>query len=124
LNFAAAIGFKRGTFDIVAGMCEADFSGYPDCRKETLNVTMKSISLGMGEEFKLHTPLMHLSKAGAWALAEELGGTVFVDLVNRVSHTCYKGERGDLHDWGYGCGVCPACDLRAKGWAEYIRTTP
>jgi 7-cyano-7-deazaguanine synthase len=123
LNFAAAIGFKRGIFDIVAGMCEADFSGYPDCRKETLDTTMKSISLGMAREFKLHTPLMRLSKAGAWELAEKLGGKVFVDLVNRVSHTCYKGERGDLHDWGYGCGVCPACDLRAKGWAEYVRTT-
>lgn len=119
LNFAAALGFRRGIYNLVAGMCEADFSGYPDCRKDTLDATMKAISLGMDTDFTLATPLMFLSKAGAWDLAESLGGRELVDLIVEVSHTCYMGERGDLHDWGYGCGDCPACELRAKGWAEY-----
>jgi len=105
---------------LVAGMCEADFSGYPDCRKDTLDATMLALSLGMDRRFILHTPLMFLSKAGAWALAEQLGGAPLVALINQYSHTCYKGERGHLRDWGYGCGACPACVLRAKGWAEYI----
>ena len=119
LNFAAALGFKRGVKDLVAGMCEADFSGYPDCRKDTLDATMNALSLGMDTQFVLHTPLMFLSKAGAWALAEKLGGMALVDLINEHSHTCYKGERGARHAWGYGCGECPACVLRAKGWAAY-----
>lgn len=119
LNFAAALGYKRGVHDLVAGMCEADFSGYPDCRKDTLDATMKALSMGMDTEFTLHTPLMFLSKAGAWQLAERLGGTDLVALINQYSHTCYTGERGELHDWGYGCGTCPACVLRAKGWTEY-----
>ena len=120
LNFAAALGYKRGVHTLVAGMCEADFSGYPDCRKDTLDATMQALSLGMDTEFVLHTPLMFLSKAGAWRLAEDLGGTDLVALINQYSHTCYMGERGARHDWGYGCGTCPACDLRAKGWAEYV----
>jgi len=119
LNFAAALGFKRGVKDLVAGMCEADFSGYPDCRKDTLDATMTALSLGMDTKFTLHTPLMFLSKAGAWDLAEKLGGAALVDLINEHSHTCYKGERGARHSWGYGCGECPACILRAKGWAAY-----
>ena len=119
LNFAAALGYRRGVRDLVAGMCEADFSGYPDCRKNTLDATMHALSLGMDTEFALHTPLMFLSKAGAWQLAEELGGRKLVDLINQYSHTCYMGERGARHDWGYGCGTCPACVLRAKGWAQY-----
>lgn len=119
LNFAAALGYKRGVHDLVAGMCEADFSGYPDCRKQTLDVTMKALSLGMDTEFTLHTPLMFLSKAGAWQLAEKLGGADLVALINQYSHTCYMGERGARHDWGYGCGACPACVLRAKGWQVY-----
>ena len=121
LNFAAALGYKRGVFEIVAGMCEADFSGYPDCRKETLDTTMKALSLGMDREFKLHTPLMFLSKAGAWDLAHELGGDKLVALINEYSHTCYQGERGARRDFGYGCGVCPACELRDKGWQAYLR---
>ncbi len=119
LNFAAALGYKRGVHTLVAGMCEADFSGYPDCRKDTLDATMKALSMGMDTEFTLHTPLMCLSKAGAWQLAERLGGADLVALINRYSHTCYMGERGEQHAWGYGCGTCPACVLRAKGWAEY-----
>lgn len=119
LNFAAAVSYRRGMTTLIGGMCEADFSGYPDCRKETLDAQMQAISLGMDKPYTLETPLMHLSKAGAWALAEKLGGQALIDIILEDSHTCYKGTRGERFDWGYGCGSCPACDLRAKGWAEY-----
>lgn len=119
LNYAAALGWRRGFTDLIAGMCEADFSGYPDCRKETLDAQMTAISLGLEKDFELHTPLMNRSKAGAWTLAEELGGKKLVDLIRTETHTCYLGVRDELHEWGYGCGTCPACELRAKGWAEY-----
>lgn len=121
LNFAAALGWRRGFSDLVAGMCEADFSGYPDCRIETLDTQMRAISLGLDKEFKLHTPLMHRSKAGAWELASELGGAGFIEMILEDSHTCYLGERGMRHDWGYGCAGCPACVLRENGWSEYQR---
>ena len=121
LNFAAALGFRRNIHTLVAGMCEADFSGYPDCRKDTLDAAMTALSLGMDRQFSLHTPLMQLSKAGAWELAETLGGAPLVELINQYSHTCYKGERGARHSWGYGCAICPACELRAKGWQTYKR---
>ena len=125
LNFAAALGYRKRVRNLVAGMCEADFSGYPDCRKDTLDATMRALSLGMDTEFVLHTPLMFLSKAGAWQLAEQLGGRKLVNLINQYSHTCYMGERGVRRDWGYGCGTCPACVLRAKGWAQYkVGLTP
>lgn len=120
LNFAAALGWRRGFTDLVAGMCEADFSGYPDCRKETLDAQMQAISLGLDKNYTLHTPLMNRSKAGAWALAEALGGAALVQIILEDSHTCYVGQRGARRDWGYGCGTCPACELRANGWAEYI----
>jgi len=103
----------------VAGMCEADFSGYPDCREETLDAQMTAISLGLARDYTLHTPVMRLSKAHAWELAEELGGQTLVEIIRKKSHTCYKGIHAELHDWGYGCGTCPACELRAKGWSEY-----
>ena len=119
LNFAAALGYRRGITRLIGGMCEADFSGYPDCRKETLDAVMHSISLGMDKIFDLQTPLMHVSKAGAWALAEDLGGKPLVELILEQTHTCYLGERGTRHVWGYGCQTCPACELRAKGWSEY-----
>ena len=119
LNFAAALGYRRGITRLIGGMCEADFSGYPDCRKETLDAVMHSISLGMDKVFDLQTPLMHVSKAGAWALAEDLGGKPLVELILEQTHTCYLGERGTRHVWGYGCQTCPACELRAKGWSEY-----
>ncbi len=122
LTYAAAIGWRRGFSDLVAGMCEADFSGYPDCRKETLDAQMTAISLGLDRPFTLHTPLMTRSKADAWAFAEELGGKPLVELIRVETHTCYVGERDALHEWGYGCGECPACDLRAKGWADYARS--
>ncbi len=120
LNYAAALGWRRGFSHLVAGMCEADFSGYPDCRKPTLDAQMKAISLGLDRGFELHTPLMSLSKAEAWALAEDLGGKPLVKIIREKSHTCYKGVHADLHEWGYGCGECPACELRAKGWSEYV----
>ncbi len=120
LNYAAALGWRRGFSHLVAGMCEADFSGYPDCRKETLDTQMKAISLGLDRDYSLHTPLMFLSKAGAWDLAETLGGETLVEIVRAKSHTCYKGVHSELHSWGYGCGECPACELRSKGWAEYV----
>jgi len=119
LNFAAALGYRRGLTTLVAGMCEADFSGYPDCRKDTLDATMQSISLGMDKPFILETPLMHVSKAGAWDLAYQLGKQGLVDIILEDTHTCYLGERGERHDWGYGCNECPACDLRAKGWQSF-----
>ncbi len=100
-------------------MCETDFSGYPDCRDETIKALNVALNLGMARPFELHTPLMWRDKADTWALAEELGGKGLVDLIVEHSHTCYLGERGARHDWGYGCGECPACSLRAKGWATY-----
>jgi len=120
LNYAAALGWRRGFSHLVAGMCEADFSGYPDCRKQTLDSQMEAISLGLDRPYELHTPLMHLSKAGAWQLARELGGDTLVEIIREKSHTCYKGVHTELHDWGYGCGECPACEIRAKGWCEFI----
>jgi 7-cyano-7-deazaguanine synthase len=119
LTYSAAVGWRRGFTHLAAGMCEADFSGYPDCRAETLDTQMKAISLGMDKVFKLHTPLMHRSKAQAWELAEEIGGEALVNLICTDSHTCYRGVHDTLHDWGYGCGECPACELRANGWATY-----
>lgn len=122
LNYAAALGWRRGFSDLVAGMCEADFSGYPDCRKETLDAQMKAISLGLDRDFTLHTPLMTRSKAQAWIFAEELGRKELVEVIRTKTHTCYLGVRDTLHEWGYGCGTCPACDLRAKGWEDYARS--
>ena len=119
LIYAAALGWRRGFDTLIAGMCEADFSGYPDCRAETLDAQMKAIALGLDKPFHLHTPLMSLSKAGAWQLAHELGGEPLVELIVEHSHTCYRGVRDQRHAWGYGCGACPACELRAQGWAEY-----
>jgi 7-cyano-7-deazaguanine synthase len=119
LTFAAALAYRRGICHIVGGMCETDYSGYPDCRDETIKALQTALSLGMNKSFELHTPLMWLDKAATWRLANDLGGTGLVDLIREYSHTCYLGERGARHDWGYGCGECPACALRAKGWLEY-----
>lgn len=119
LNFGAALGYRRGMTILIGGMCEADFSGYPDCRQDTLDATMKSISMGMDREFTLETPLMHISKAGAWEMARQLGGKDLIEVILEFTHTCYMGVRGQRHDWGYGCGTCPACDLREKGWNHY-----
>jgi 7-cyano-7-deazaguanine synthase len=120
LVFAAALAYRRGITHIVGGMCETDFSGYPDCRDETIKALNVAITLGMGRSFELHTPLMWRDKAQTWALAEELGGEGLIDLIVEHSHTCYLGERGTRHNWGYGCGECPACRLRARGWDAYV----
>jgi 7-cyano-7-deazaguanine synthase len=120
LTFAAALAYRRGVTDIVGGMCETDYSGYPDCRDETVRALQIALNLGMTRQFELHTPLMRLNKGATWTLAYELGGAGLVDLIREHSHTCYLGERGARYEWGYGCGDCPACGLRAKGWREYV----
>lgn len=119
LAFAAAVAYRRGLQHIVGGMCETDFSGYPDCRDVTIKAMQTALNLGMEKNFLLDTPLMWLDKAATWTLAEELGGHALVDLILEETHTCYLGERGTRHDWGYGCGTCPACTLRAQGWTRY-----
>lgn len=122
LTFAAALAYRRGITHVVGGMCETDYSGYPDCRDDTIKALNTALNLGMARPFKLHTPLMWLDKAATWALAEDLGGKELIDLIVEQSHTCYLGERGVRHEWGYGCGECPACSLRAKGWNNYVAT--
>lgn len=119
LTFAAALAYRRGLRHIVGGMCETDFSGYPDCRDDTIKAMQVALNLGMQRRFVLHTPLMWLSKAETWALAETLGGQQLVEDIVERTHTCYRGERGARHPWGHGCAACPACELRARGWAEY-----
>src|SRR3979409_859169 len=119
LTFAAALAYRRGITRIVGVMCETDYAGYPDCRDETIKALQAALNLGMAKTFELHTPLMWLDKASTWKLAHDLGGAGLVDLISEHSHTCYLGERGARHDWGYGCGECPACALRANGWREY-----
>lgn len=114
--YAAALAYRRGMRTLVGGMCETDFSGYPDCRNDTLQTLGKAISLGTDADFVIETPLMWIDKAATWALAHELGGPELVDLIVEESHTCYLGIRSRRHEWGYGCGHCPACDLRRKGW--------
>lgn len=119
LNFAAALAARRGIRHIVTGVCETDYSGYPDCRDDTIKAVQVALNLGMESRFVMHTPLMWINKAETWQLAEELGGPKLVSLINQESHTCYMGERGTMHPWGHGCGHCPACDLRRNGWEEY-----
>ena len=116
LVYAAALADRRGLSRLVGGMCETDFSGYPDCRRDTLDAMQQALNLGMAQGFAIETPLMRLTKAETWALAKGLGGEALVELIVRDSHTCYLGERGALHPWGYGCAACPACELRARGW--------
>ena len=121
VTFAATVAYRRGLRHLVAGMCETDYSGYPDCRDDTLKALQVAINLGMDRRFVLHTPLMWRDKAATWALAETLGGSALVDLIVEQSHTCYLGDRSRRHPWGYGCGACPACDLRRGGWDAYLR---
>jgi 7-cyano-7-deazaguanine synthase len=118
-TYAAALGYRRGIRSLIGGMCETDYSGYPDCRDETIKALEKSTSLGMGTAFNLVTPLMWLDKAATWQMAQDLGGTAFVDLIIADAHTCYRGDRASRHAWGLGCGQCPACELRAKGWETW-----
>ncbi|QLF94842.1 7-cyano-7-deazaguanine synthase QueC [Pseudomonas sp. ABC1] len=118
-TFAAALAYRRGLSVLVGGMCETDYSGYPDCRDNTLKALQVSLSLGMDSALVIETPLMWLDKNQTWALASQLGGSGFVELIQEDTHTCYLGERGQRHAWGYGCGECPACQLRKTGYQQY-----
>jgi 7-cyano-7-deazaguanine synthase len=119
LTFAAALAYRRGLRHLVGGMCETDYSGYPDCRDDTVKALQVALNLGMEKRFVLHTPLMWIDKAATWELARALGGDRLVELIIEKTHTCYQGDRGARHDWGYGCGVCPACKLRAAGFSRF-----
>ena len=127
LTLAAALAYRRGLDVLVTGVCETDFSGYPDCRDDTMKAMQIALSLGMDKQFLIETPLMWIDKAATWKLAHALGeqsgvtdgGTALVDLIVEHTHTCYLGERTQRHVWGYGCGTCPACALRAKGYDAY-----
>ncbi len=121
LTLAGAQAYRRGIKRLVTGVCETDFSGYPDCRDDTMKALQVALNLGMQTRFVIETPLMWLTKAATWNLAFELGGGELVDLILEETHTCYRGERGERHPWGYGCGDCPACRLRARGYEEYTR---
>jgi 7-cyano-7-deazaguanine synthase len=117
--YAAALADRRGLPRLVGGMCETDYSGYPDCRRETLDAMQQALNLGMEQGFAIETPLMWLTKSETWALAKALGGEPLIDLILEDTHTCYLGERGVRHAWGYGCGTCPACELRQGGYADW-----
>ena len=119
LGFAAALAFRRALSVLVGGMCETDYSGYPDCRDNTLKAMQVALSLGLDSPMTIETPLMWLSKAQTWALAEQLGGKALVELTIEHTHTCYLGDRSQRHDWGRGCGSCPACELRRNGWLQW-----
>jgi 7-cyano-7-deazaguanine synthase len=123
LTLAAAVAYRRGIRCLVGGMCDTDFSGYPDCRRETVDAMAQTLTLGMATPFVIETPLMRLTKADTWKLAEDLGGSGFVELVVNDTHTCYLGQRATLHEWGYGCGSCPACEIRARGYKEWKGST-
>jgi len=123
LTLAAALAYRRGISVLVGGMCETDYSGYPDCRDETLRALQSALRLGMSTQLTIETPLMWLDKAATWQLADQLGAKALIELIRNETHTCYLGERGQLHDWGYGCGHCPACELRAQGYKTYRAST-
>jgi len=118
--FAAALAYRRGIKHLIAGMCETDYSGYPDCRDDTIKALQVTLGLGMDRRFVLHTPLMWIDKAGTFALAQEIGGKALLNLVIEETHTCYRGDRAHRHEWGYGCENCPACRLRAEGFSRFI----
>lgn len=124
LTFAAALAYRRGLRHLVAGVCETDYSGYPDCRDDTIKAMQVALNLGMESRFVLHTPLMWIDKSATWELAEALGGWSLVDLIIEDSHTCYLGTRGERHAWGHGCGSCPACALRAEGYRRFSGAKP
>ncbi|HWA01071.1 MAG TPA: 7-cyano-7-deazaguanine synthase QueC [Caulobacterales bacterium] len=119
LAAAAAHAYRRGIDVLVGGMCETDFSGYPDCRRATIDAMQSALSLGLDAPIAVETPLMFIDKGATWALARELGGAALVELIVEHTHTCYAGDRSQRHAWGYGCGRCPACELRARGWAAF-----
>ena len=119
LNFAAAVAYRRNLSVLVGGMCETDYSGYPDCRDNTLKAMQVALSLGMATPMTVETPLMWLDKAQTWALTQRLGGDALTAIVVEHTHSCYLGDRTKRHDWGYGCGSCPACELRRRGWEAW-----
>ena len=120
LNAAGALAYRRGISVLVGGMCETDYSGYPDCRRATIDAQETALSLGMDRSIRIDTPLMQLDKAATWALAQTLGGPALTDLIIEHTHTCYRGDREHRHDWGYGCDDCPACHLRSSGYALFL----
>ena len=122
LTFAATLAYRRGASVLVGGMCETDFSGYPDCRDNTLKALQVAISLGLDTPMTIETPLMWFDKAQTWSLTERLGGEALIDLVAEHTHTCYVGDRSRRHEWGYGCGLCPACDLRRAGYNAWVHS--
>ena len=122
LTLAAAVAYRRGIPTLIGGMSEADYSGYPDCREQTIKAMEVALNRGMDREFDLRTPLMWRDKAAVWSLARDLGGALLVALIREKTHSCYLGDRDKRHDWGYGCGKCPACDLRAKGYEQFMAT--
>lgn len=123
LTLAAALAYRRGIEVLVGGMCETDFSGYPDCRDATVQATARAVSLGLDRSIVIETPLMFIDKAATWQLAQDLGGQALIDLILEETHTCYLGERGARHAWGYGCGTCPACALRRSGYEKWRSKT-
>jgi 7-cyano-7-deazaguanine synthase len=124
LTFAAALAYRRGAKHLVTGVCETDYSGYPDCRDDTIKAMQLALNLGMDARFVLHTPLMWIDKAETWRLAETLGGEPLIALIREETHTCYNGDRTNRHAWGCGCGTCPACQLRAEGYQRFILRHP
>jgi len=123
LTLAGALAYRRDLEVIVTGVCETDFSGYPDCRDDTMKAMQLALSLGMDRRFVIETPLMWIDKAATWAMAHRLGGAPLIDLIVEDTHTCYLGDRDQRHAWGYGCGNCPACELRSRGWERYVAST-
>ena len=121
-TYAAAVAYRRGIRTLVGGMCETDFSGYPDCRNDTLQTLARALSLGLDRPLVIETPLMWIDKSATWQLAQDLGGAALVDLIREHTHTCYLGDRSTRHPWGYGCDQCPACTLRRKGWEQWQQT--
>ena len=122
MTLAAAVAYRRDLQVLVTGVCETDFSGYPDCRDDTMKALQLALSLGMDRRFLIETPLMWIDKAATWRMAESLGGPALVDLIVEHTHTCYLGDRVHRHPWGWGCGACPACQLRERGWQAYSAT--
>lgn len=122
-TLSAAIAYRREIDVLVGGMCETDFSGYPDCRDNTLKALQVALSLGLDNRVIVETPLMWIDKRSTWEMSQNLGGGALVDIVRRETHTCYLGDRSQMHEWGYGCGTCPACDLRARGYSEFLSKT-
>jgi 7-cyano-7-deazaguanine synthase len=120
LTLAAVLAYHLKIKHIVTGVCETDYSGYPDCRDDTIKAMQLALNGAMARQFVLHTPLMWVDKAGTWEMASQIGGRPLVEIIRTQTHTCYLGVRDRLHPWGYGCGQCPACDLRAKGYAEWL----